>query len=100
MPALVWQDYAVIVAYLVGMLLIGVYASRKQNDEEEFFLGGRTMPWFAVGVSVIASLVSSLTYLSEPGEVWNSGVTHMLGKMLAIPGELIIVWLICIPFMM
>jgi SSS family solute:Na+ symporter len=90
----------VIVVYLAGMIALGFWLSRRQKTEDEYFLGSRSMPWFAVGVSVIASLLSSLTYLSEPGEVWNSGVTHVFGKMLAIPFEMIIVWLFCIPFMM
>lgn len=97
--ALAWQDHAVIVAYLAGMIAFGVYLSRQSSDEE-YFLAGRQMPWFAVGMSVIASLLSSLTYLSEPGEVWKSGVTHIFGKMLAIPFEMLIVWVFCIPFMM
>lgn len=98
--ALAWQDHAVIVAYLAGMIAFGVYLSRRQSSDDEYFLAGRSMPWFAVGMSVIASLLSSLTYLSEPGEVWKSGVTHIFGKMLAIPFEMIIVWVFCIPFMM
>ena len=99
-PTLAWQDHAVIVGYLAGMLILGAYLSRRQQSDEEYFLGGRRMPWFAVGVSVIASLLSSLTYLSEPGEVWNSGATHMVGKMLAIPLEMLFVFLVCLPFMM
>ncbi|MEX0820120.1 MAG: sodium/solute symporter [Pirellulaceae bacterium] len=98
--ALAWQDHAVIVAYLAGMIAFGVYLSRRQSSDDEYFLAGRRMPWFAVGISVIASLLSSLTYLSEPGEVWKSGVTHIFGKMLAIPFEMVIVWVFCIPFMM
>ncbi|MEO8496621.1 MAG: hypothetical protein ABI614_16255, partial [Planctomycetota bacterium] len=98
--ALAWQDHAVIVAYLAGMIAFGVYLSRRQSSDDEYFLAGRTMPWFAVGMSIIASLLSSLTYLSEPGEVWKSGVTHIFGKMLAIPFEMVIVWVFCIPFMM
>jgi len=98
--ALAWQDHAVVLVYLAGMIGLGVYLSRRQRTDEEYFLAGRRMPWFAVGVSVIASLLSSLTYLSEPGEVWNSGVTHVFGKMLAIPFEMVIVWVFCIPFMM
>lgn len=98
--ALAWQDHAVIVAYLAGMIAFGVYLSRRQSSDDEYFLAGRQMPWFAVGMSVIASLLSSLTYLSEPGEVWKSGVTHIFGKMLAIPFEMVIVWVFCIPFMM
>jgi SSS family solute:Na+ symporter len=97
---LAWQDHAVIVAYLVAMIGMGVYLSRRQESEEEYFLGGRRMPWFAVGVSVIATLLSALTYLSEPGEVWKSGIVNVVGKMLAIPLEMLFVWLVCIPFLM
>lgn len=93
-------DYAVLLAYVAGMIALGVVLSRQQKSGEDYFLAGRSMPWLAVGVSVIASLLSSLTYLSEPGEVWNSGVTHMFGKMLAIPFEMALVWWVCIPLMM
>lgn len=99
-PGLAWQDHAVIILYLAGMVGLGAALSRRQESEEEYFLGGRRMPWFAVGVSVIASLLSSLTYLSEPGEVWRSGATHMVGKMLAIPLEMLFVFLVCLPFLM
>ena len=97
---LAWQDHVVILAYLIGTIALGAYLSRRQSSDDDYFLAGRRMPWFAVGVSVIASLLSSLTYLSEPGEVWKSGATHVIGKMLAIPIEMTLVWLFCIPFMM
>ena len=100
MPSLSAADYAVILAYVLGMIALGVCLSRKREDGEDYLLAGRQMPWFAVGISVIASLLSSLTYLSEPGEVWKSGITHMFGKMLAIPFEMAFVWIICIPLMM
>lgn len=101
MPSsLAWQDHAVVIAYIAGLLVLGAAFSRRQESEEEYFLGGRRMPWFAVGLSVIASLLSSLTYLSEPGEVWNSGVVHVFGKFLAIPFEMAFVILVCVPFLM
>lgn len=92
-------DYAVLGAYLVGMLWLGAVFSRRQTSSDEYFLAGRSIPWFAVGLSVIATLMSSLTYVSEPGEVWKSGVTNMAGKMLAIPFEMALVWLVFIPFL-
>ncbi len=95
-----WQDHAIVIVYLLGMILLGAYLSRKQSDDDEYFLASRNMPWFAVGMSIIASLLSSLTYLSEPGEVWRSGLTQFLGKMLAIPLEMFVVFLFCVPFMM
>lgn len=97
---LAWQDHAVIVIYLIAMVALGGYFSRGQKGNRDYFLAGRSMPWFAVGVSVIASLLSSLTYLSEPGEVWKSGITNIFGKMLAIPFEMVVVWCLLIPFMM
>ena len=100
LAALTWQDNAVIVAYLVGMICLGVRLSMRERTDEDYFLAGRSMPWFAVGISVIASILSSLTYLAEPGEVWKSGVTHLFGKLLAIPFEMVFVWLVCIPFLM
>ena len=100
MTTLPAADYIVLAIYLVGMIALGAWLSRRQKSGEEYFLAGRSMPWMAVGVSVIASILSSITYLSEPGEVWRSGVTHITGKMLAIPVEMALVWLVCIPFMM
>ena len=69
-----WQDYMVLALYLVGMVGFGFWLAGRQRTDEEYFLAGRRMPWFAVGMSVIASLLSSLTYLSEPGEIWKSGI--------------------------
>ncbi len=95
-----FADYVVLGIYLAGMIALGAWLSRRQKTGEEYFLAGRAMPWLAVGVSVIAAILSSVTYLSEPGEVWRSGPTHFIGKMLAIPVEMAVVWLVCIPFMM
>jgi len=97
---LAFWDLFVIGAYLVGMIALGVRLSWGQRSDDEYFLAGRRMPWFAVGMSVIASLLSSLTYLSEPGEVWNSGITHTIGKFVAIPFEMAVVWIFFLPFLM
>lgn len=98
--ALAWQDHLVIAVYLAAMIAMGAWFSRRQRTDEEYFLGGRRMPWFPVGISIIASLLSAITYLAEPGEVWHSGVMHMAGKLLAVPFEMVFVWLFCIPFLM
>ena len=98
--ALAWQDHLVIVVYLAAMIAMGAWFSRRQRTDDEYFLGGRRMPWFPVGISIIASLLSAITYLAEPGEVWHSGVMHMAGKLLAVPFEMVFVWLFCIPFLM
>jgi len=45
-------NYCVLTIYLVGMLGIGIYFSRKQENAEMFFLGGRKLPWIAVAMSM------------------------------------------------
>ena len=58
--ALTGLDLAVIVVYFVGLFLLGIWMSRRQTSEEVYFLGGRKMPWFLAGVSVIAGMLSTL----------------------------------------
>ncbi len=98
--SLQWQDYMVLAAYLIGMLALGVAALRRQQSDADYFLGNRHMPPVIVGISIVTSLLSSLTYLAEPGEVWRSGITHVAGKLAGIPLGLLLVWTISIPFMM
>jgi SSS family solute:Na+ symporter len=92
-------DYLAIVAYLVITLLIVYRASRRQADTEDFFLGGRSMPWFAVGLSILATLLSTNTYLGAPGEMIKYGPAYFLGY-LAVPFVIAIVVGLWIPFFM
>jgi SSS family solute:Na+ symporter len=98
--ALSWPDYTVVLVYICLLAGMGWYFARKQRSNEEYFLAGRNIPWFAVGLSIIATLLSSLTYLSEPGEVWQSGITTLLGKAGAILTEMVFVLTFFIPFLM
>src|SRR5262245_6238522 len=93
-------DYAVIVLYLLAMLAIGAYIARRQKSDEEYFLASRSLPWLAVGISMMATLMSSLTYIAEPAEVWKSGITNLTGKALAIVTEMLLVIFVLIPFLM
>src|SRR3989304_1930225 len=77
-------DYMVVFAYMAGLLGVGVYLSRRQKSGEEFFVGERRMPWFLVGVSMLATLMSTLTYLGLPGELLKHGVAIATG-LLAVP---------------
>lgn len=100
LSSLAWQDHLVLLVYLVGMLVCGLFATRRRRSQDEYFLGGRRIPWSVAGISVVASLLSSLSYLAEPGEVWKSGITHVAGKLVGIPLGLALVWFVCLPFMM
>ena len=76
-----------------------MWMSRRQTSEEVYFLGGRKMPWFLAGVSIIAGMLSTLTFLSTPGEFIGHGVgyfSELLAYFLVIP----VVNGIIIPFLM
>lgn len=92
-------DYAVIGLYMLGTFGISLWFGRKQKTVDDFFVGGRHMPWFAVGLSIMATLFSTLSYLGAPGEMIKNGVGMALGT-LAVPFSLVIVFYLWIPFFM
>lgn len=74
-------DYGVVALYFVAVLLVGWHYSRRQTDPGEYFLGGRTQNWIAVGLSVMATLVSTITYLTTPGEIIKNGPGVLWGAL-------------------
>ena len=81
-------DFIVVAVYLLGLFLLGVVFSRRQASKADYFLGGRKIPWFLAGVSAIATLLSTVSYLSLPGEMIKNGVgffTNLLAFIFIIP---------------
>lgn len=60
-------DYVIIVAFLVGIALFGVLKGGKQKSIEDYFLGSKSIPWWAVCFSIVAAETSTLTFISIPG---------------------------------
>jgi SSS family solute:Na+ symporter len=71
-------DWLVLAGYGIGMMAIGWYYSRAKNVEE-YLLGGRKMKPWAVGISLYATLMSTLTYLALPGEMISHGPLFLGG---------------------
>ena len=92
-------DAAVLGLYLVAMLAMGIRIARRNTSTEDFFVGGRDLPAWAVGISLIASLLSTITYLGMPSEMFRTGI-GFLTRQLGIPAVLLIVWFLWIPFFM
>jgi SSS family solute:Na+ symporter len=92
-------DYLVVLAYMVGLIGVGVYLSRRQQSGEQFFVGDRQMPWFLVGVSMLATLMSTLTYLGLPGELIKNGVA-IATALAATPFAFLVIGYIWVPFYM
>ena len=83
-------DYVVMIIYMLAVLGIGFYFSRNENNSEDYLLGGRNMPFVAIGLSCMMSLLSSISIVVVPGEIYKNGLTlfslsSTLGLFLAIP---------------
>lgn len=92
-------DYVVVLGYVLLTLGIVVWASRRQRDTEDFFLGNRRLPWLAVGLSIMATLLSSLTYIGLTGEVVKYGIAGFMMQLAIFPAALIVIP-VFIPFFM
>ncbi len=66
-------DWLIVAVYGVIVIAIGVAASRKQNNTDEYFRGSRQLPWWAVGLSIIATSFSAASLLGGPGQGYNTG---------------------------
>ncbi len=77
-------DWAVIASYMLAMVLIGWYFSRQVSTADDYLLGGRKMKPWAVGLSLFATLLSTISYLSWPGEIVMHGPMFLCG-LLAYP---------------
>lgn len=90
MPTFTSLDYTVIAAYLGGILLLGAWFSFRQNSLEEYFHAQASIPWWAIGISLLATSLSPITYLDGPGWVFEkdsrgSVQTLVLGAFVMIP---------------
>lgn len=59
-------NWSILIAYIALNLLLGWVLSKKVSTAEDFYLGRRTTPWWAIGISVIATYVSALSFLGGP----------------------------------
>ncbi|WP_031545645.1 sodium:solute symporter [Salinicoccus luteus] len=70
-------DYIIFVVYILGTALIGASFGRKQKSTKDYFLGGRSIPWWAIGLSVMATQASAITFIGAPGWGYDGGLTRM-----------------------
>ena len=77
-------DWLIIAIYGCSTLGLGWYYGRRQKSTKEYFVGSGNMPWFLIGVSLFATLLSTISYLSIPGEVLGKGPIYLV-SLLALP---------------
>ena len=89
-----WLDWFIIAIYVGIIVYTGTYFARKKKSTDGYFKGSQTIPAWAIGLSVLATLISSVTFLAYPGQGF-SGNWILLVQGLAVPLTLIaFIWFI------
>lgn len=67
-------DWIFLSATLAFIILYGIFKNRKNKNIDGFFLGNKSLPWYHVGLSVMATQASAITFLSAPGQAFTDGM--------------------------
>ena len=90
-------NWSILAVYIAGNLLLGYFLSRRVTGAEDFFLGRRTMPWWVIGISVVATYVSALSFLGGPAWSYSENLA-VIAIHLNYPIVIFIVITIFLPF--
>ncbi len=96
-PGLYGLDIAIVAVYLIVVVGKGWLLGRGQKNIDDYFLAGRRMGWFPVGISLIASLFSAISYLGDPTEGFLHDLKY-LGVYFTYPPMALVVAVIFLPF--
>ncbi len=86
------SDFAIILLYLVGITLFGAHFRRGQHTLRDYFLGGRTTPWWAIACSIVATETSTLTIIGTPAIAYAGN----LGFLQLVLGYLVARVILCV----
>ncbi|MEQ1757708.1 MAG: sodium:solute symporter [Vicinamibacterales bacterium] len=90
-------DWFIVVVYLVWMVWDGLRRTKNVDALEGYFLGGRSLPWWAVGLSVMATQLSAITMVGTTGQGFNDGM-RFLQFYYALPIAMIVLSVTLVPF--
>jgi SSS family transporter len=84
--SLTWQDYSVLLLLLVLLIFVGIYFGREEKSTDDFFLGGRKIPWWAACLSFVATEISAVTLIAVPAVAYRENWEYaqfFIGSFLA-----------------
>ena len=92
-----WIDWTIIAIYLAWIVWDGIRLTKKSNELEGYFLASRSLPWWAVGLSVMATQLSAITMIGTTGQGYVDGM-RFIQFYYALPLAMIILSLTLVPF--
>src|SRR5437867_26628 len=67
-------DWLIIAFYLIGIILFGLWFGKDQKNTRDYFLGSKNIPWWGIGLSIVAAETSALTIIGVPGTAYASNI--------------------------
>ncbi len=84
---------AMLVVYLAALVGMGVYFSRREKTTSDFFIGGHRIPWWAAGLSIFATQLSSISFMAVPAKVFATDWTYFVGYVcIVLVQPIVIAW--------
>src|SRR6201982_1007928 len=84
-------DLTIVIVYLIGVTALGLWFRRGQRDIKDYFLGGRSAPWWALALSIVATEASTLTIIGTPAISYAGNLTfiqlvfgYLVGRVLVV----------------
>ncbi len=92
-----WIDWLIVAAYLIYMIYDGLRLTKRSNEVEGYFLANRSLPWWAVGLSVMATQLSAITLVGTTGQAYAFGMTF-IQFYFGLPLAMVILCITVVPF--
>ncbi|MCY3939747.1 MAG: sodium/solute symporter [Gammaproteobacteria bacterium] len=90
-------NWSILVSFVAANLLLGLVIGKRVKSSEDFYVGRRTTPWWAIGISVVATYVSALSFLGVPAWSYTGGMSVMMVNV-NFPLAIVIVITLFVPF--
>ncbi|MBK7706319.1 MAG: sodium:solute symporter [Acidobacteria bacterium] len=92
-----WLDWAIIVAYLAFMIFDGIRMTKHSKSVQGYFLANKSLPWWAVGLSVMATQLSAITLVGTTGQAYSDGM-RFIQFYFGLPVAMIILCITVVKF--
>ncbi|AUS06372.1 sodium:solute symporter [Pseudotamlana carrageenivorans] len=96
MQTLSWIDWAVLCSTLIAIVAYGTWQTRGSKNVTDYLRGGNTSKWWTIGLSVMATQASAITFLSTPGQAFNDGM-GFVQFYFGLPIAMVVICMVFIP---
>jgi SSS family solute:Na+ symporter len=96
MQALNWVDWVVLGVTLLAIVAYGTWKTKGSKNVKDYLKGGNTSKWWTIGLSVMATQASAITFLSTPGQAFNDGM-GFVQFYFGLPIAMVIICMVFIP---